>query len=187
MRKNNLREHILNVAGDLFAQKGYGNVGINEIIKTGEVARASFYHHFESKEALCVAWLENMHQNSIAHHNQLLSSDAAPKTIIHDYFKELKKWLKENNFRGCPYTNTAIFIVDEAPLVREQIQAHKIFIHEFFTTLANRLSADKGPALGDALFLLYSGATMEAQNLRDTWPVDRALDTAAELCAKINP
>ncbi|MGJ8650296.1 MAG: TetR/AcrR family transcriptional regulator [Opitutaceae bacterium] len=185
MRKNNLREHILNVAGDLFAQKGYGNVGINEIVKTGEIARASFYHHFESKEALCVTWLENMHLNSLAYHHKLLGSDSDPKTIIYDYFKELKKWLIKNNFRGCPYTNTAIFIVDEAPLVREQIQVHKISIRDFFTDLSIRLCPDKGPALGDALFLLYSGATMEAQNLRDTWPVDRALESAAKLCAEI--
>jgi len=35
--------------------------------------------------------------------------------------------------------------------------------------------------MGETLFLLYSGATTEAQNLRATWPVDRALRCAEKL------
>ena len=37
-------------------------------------------------------------------------------------------------------------------------------------------------ALGDALFLLFSGAVTEAQNLKATWPVDAAKSAALLLC-----
>lgn len=178
MRKTNLRPHIIESAGALFASKGYGNVGINEILKAGEIARASFYYHFESKEALCAAWLETLHERSVAHHATLLQSSHPPENVLRNYFDELKKWLLSNNFRGCPFTNTGIFLQDDAPLVRDAIETHKTFIRDFFIDLAVRLDSERGRELGETLFLLYSGATTEAQNLRASWPVDRALHCA---------
>ncbi|MFO8027318.1 MAG: TetR/AcrR family transcriptional regulator [Opitutales bacterium] len=103
MRKTNLRPYIIEVAGSLFARKGYGNVGVNEILKTGEIARAGFYHHFKSKEALCAAWLRDLHAGSVEHHRQLLESGGEAIDILRAYFDELKGWLIDNDFRGCPY------------------------------------------------------------------------------------
>jgi AcrR family transcriptional regulator len=44
------RERILGTADRLFSSRGYGNVGINEIIDRSETAKASLYQHFPSKE-----------------------------------------------------------------------------------------------------------------------------------------
>jgi AcrR family transcriptional regulator len=181
MRKTNLRPYIIETAGVLFARKGYGNVGINEILKTGEIARASFYHHFESKDALCAAWLETLHLRSIEHHKSLLDSDQVPEAILREYFEALKMWLVNNDFRGCPYTNTGTFLANDAPAVRDAIETHKVFIRDFFIDLAIRVGAEGGRELGECFFLLYSGATTEAQNLRATWPVDRAAEAAEGL------
>jgi len=182
MRNSNLRSHIIETAGTLFARKGYGNVGINEILKEGRIARASLYHHFESKEALCAAWLDRLHERSAEQHRRLLDSPETPEKQLADYFDALKKWLPGNDYRGCPYTNTGTFLQDEAPAVRDAIETHKIFIRDFFIELAARRRPGGGaPELGELLFLLYSGATTEAQNLRATWPVDRAKQAALRL------
>jgi AcrR family transcriptional regulator len=184
MRKTNLRPYILETAGALFARKGYGNVGINEILKAGEIARASFYHHFESKEALCATWLESLHTRSVEHHHKLLESRKAPASILQDYFKALKGWLVENDYRGCPYTNTGTFLKDDAPQIRDAIERHKHFIRDFFIEVAHRIDSGGGRELGELFFLLYSGATTEAQNLRATWPVDRAKKVVEQLSEK---
>lgn len=181
MRKTNLRPHIIETAGALFARKGYGNVGINEILQAGEIARASFYHHFESKDALCAAWLESLHARSVEHHRSLLDSKKKADRILQEYFKALKAWLVGNEFRGCPYSNTGTFLTDDAPAVRDAIETHKIFIRDFFIDLADRSRTKRGRELGECLFLLYSGATTEAQNLRATWPIDRAARAAKGL------
>ena len=176
MRKTNLRPYIIETAGSLFARKGYGNVGINEILKTGGIARASFYHHFESKDALCAAWLESLHARSVEQHRDLLAGAQPPLEILVAYFESLKKWLLSNGFRGCPYSNTGTFLDDDAPAVRDAIESHKIFLRDFFIDLATRISPEgSARELGESIFLLYSGATTEAQNLRATWPVDRAI------------
>lgn len=183
MRKTHLRPYIIETAGALFARKGYGNVGINEIVAIGEIARASFYHHFGSKEGLCVAWLDSLHAHSVEEHEALLRSRKAATTLLQDYFQALKTWLKVNDFRGCPFTNTSTFLTEDAPQIRQRVETHKQFIRDFFVELAHRIDPGKGRELGDCLFLLYSGATTEAQNLRATWPVDSALRCAKQLLA----
>jgi len=182
MRKSNARERILAAAGRLFSRRGYALVGINEIIAESETAKASFYQHFPSKEKLCAEWLKETHERSVASHDGILKSKKNPQRKLREYFNELKKWLQENNFRGCPYTNTSSMLNTDAPEIREQVEIHKLFIRDFFIELARGLvSAEKARQLGSALFLLYSGATAEAQNVRSTWPVESALETAEML------
>ncbi len=68
MKKPNARDRILETAGELFFQRGYSGVGINEIIEKAGTAKASFYQHFPSKESLCEAWLQEMHDRSSDYH-----------------------------------------------------------------------------------------------------------------------
>ena len=84
MKKQNARERILETASDLFAARGYSTVGINEIIEKSETAKASFYHHFPSKETLCVTWLSETHARSDVRHEAILKAEgeASEKNAI---------------------------------------------------------------------------------------------------------
>ncbi len=186
MRKANARERILETAGQLFQKQGYALVGINEIIAKSETAKASFYQHFPSKEILCAEWLKAMHARSVDHHQHLREGGDSPKEKIRDYFRELRTWLEMNQFRGCPYTNTTSMLNTGESVIREQVEIHKRFIREFFVELAQKILPGRGDQVGSAMFLLYSGATAEAQNVRATWPVDAALKAAERLMADVD-
>ena len=56
-----VKQRIIETASDLFYQQGYNLTGINEVIKEAGVAKATLYHHFASKEELCLAYLEYRH------------------------------------------------------------------------------------------------------------------------------
>lgn len=183
MRKANARERILNTASELFARDGYALVGINEIIAKSETAKASFYQHFPSKEILCAEWLKAMHERSEAHHQEIREAAGSAEQKIRDYFRDLREWLEENDYRGCPYTNTTAMLHTGAAVIREQVELHKLFIRDFFVALAEEIRPRDGEGLGSAMFLLYSGATAEAQNVRATWPVDAALSAVKRLMA----
>jgi AcrR family transcriptional regulator len=43
------RERILERASILFHHQGYNSTGINQIISEANVAKASFYQHFQNK------------------------------------------------------------------------------------------------------------------------------------------
>lgn len=186
MRKANARERILETAGELFRRQGYGLVGINEIIAKSETAKASFYQHFPSKELLCAEWLKEMHARSETSHAAILGDEDSAITKIEAYFAELRNWLLENDFRGCPYTNTASMLNTDAPAIRQQVEIHKRFIRDFFVELSRGIDGVSDPEeLGSALFLLYSGATAEAQNVRATWPVDTAIAATRRLIREV--
>jgi len=183
MKKPNARQRLLDTAAKLFTQRGYAVVGINEIIEKAETAKASFYHHFPSKEDLCTTWLEETHDRSVEYHRSILLADGDPQEKATIYFEALKAWLVEQEYRGCPYTNTAASIDTGCAPILNQVEVHKLSIRDFFIDLALQVTPveDSARELGTTLFLLYSGATTEAQNLRASWPVDAAITAAKHL------
>jgi TetR/AcrR family transcriptional repressor of nem operon len=46
------RARILDVAGDLFRQKGFDGIGVADIMKAAGLTHGGFYGHFDSKESL---------------------------------------------------------------------------------------------------------------------------------------
>ncbi|MDC0258799.1 TetR/AcrR family transcriptional regulator [Verrucomicrobiales bacterium] len=184
MRKANAKDRLLTTAGQLFNERGYSEVGINEIIKTAETAKASFYQHFASKEALCEAWLDAIHDRSEKGRENILASSGDPCEKIANYFKTLEDYLVESNFRGCPFSNTATVTGESCCGIRKRVEDHKVSIREFFQTLVAQFVASKERAheIGDRLFIIYSGAGSETQNVREMWPIQTARRAAVEIC-----
>jgi len=184
IKKASAKDRILETASRLFQERGYSEVGINEIIGKADTAKATFYQHFPSKETLCTEWLEKVHQRSETARRDILNGAGTAAEKIDRYFEGLGRFLQENDFRGCPYTNTGAVIDEDCTCIREQIEAHKLSILAFFRTLAAELTVSERRAreVGDALFLLFSGATVECQNLRSLWPVESARLAVREIC-----
>jgi AcrR family transcriptional regulator len=59
------RSVLLQVARQLFGDRGYGAVSTEEIVRTAEVTRGALYHHFEGKKALFKAVYEEIEQENI--------------------------------------------------------------------------------------------------------------------------
>ncbi len=181
--KSSARDRILSVAAELFHRHGYKEVGINEIIEKSKTAKATFYTNFKSKEKLGEAWLNRIHDASEKSREKLIDAETPALQILTKYFRDLEKHLKNNHYRGCPYTNTAAVLSDEETSLIAQVHQHKDSVRKFFRQLTKRefSSTKKANQLGDRLFLLYSGATTESQNLQQLWPVKAALETCKDL------
>ena len=183
MRKPNARERILETAGELFFQRGYSEVGINEIIEKAGTAKASFYQHYPSKESLCEAWLQAMHDRSEIFRAELLASVGNPAEKLARYFDQLETYMENSQFRGCPYSNTSAVSDEQCCGIIEQIRSHQESIRQFFRALTALHISDpvKAAEMGDRIFVRYSGATGEAQNLKSMWPVRAARAAALEI------
>ena len=59
------KNEILDVAGELFAEKGYDNASTNDIIAKIGIARGTLYHHFGSKEEILDAIVDRMTRERI--------------------------------------------------------------------------------------------------------------------------
>jgi len=179
------RDRILETAGRLFAARGYELVGVNELIEKSGVAKATFYQHFPSKENLCVEWLRHEAAESEGNARALLDSKAPSTEKVARKFDGLRQHLKASDFRGCPFSNTASSVArdhEAAAVVREYKSGSRLFWQSL--ALEFRRDPAAARALGDALFLLFSGAVTEAQNTKSLWPVDSAKAAALELCGK---
>ncbi len=51
-RGEETRSHILDVAGELFAERGYDATSVARICARAGVTKGAFYHHFDSKQAV---------------------------------------------------------------------------------------------------------------------------------------
>ena len=52
------KEQILDISLSLFLEKGYDNTSISDIVTSLDIARGTLYYHFESKEAIMDAIIE---------------------------------------------------------------------------------------------------------------------------------
>src|SRR5688572_14049702 len=56
------RERILATAYELFSRRGVRDVGVDEVIASAGVAKATLYRHFRSKDELVLAFLGRREQ-----------------------------------------------------------------------------------------------------------------------------
>ena len=68
------KNEILDVAEELFVEKGYDSASTNDIIARIGIARGTLYHHFSSKEEILDAIIDRMTRDSIG----------AARVIVHD-------------------------------------------------------------------------------------------------------
>ena len=52
------RRKILDSAVDLFSESGYGETGLADVLQRAGVSKGAFYYHFDSKEAVATAIIE---------------------------------------------------------------------------------------------------------------------------------
>ncbi|MDA3643998.1 TetR/AcrR family transcriptional regulator [Saccharopolyspora indica] len=64
-QREQTRRTLLRESRKLFATKGYGAVGLSEIVRTAGVTKGALYHHFDSKAELFRAVLEQV-QHEVA-------------------------------------------------------------------------------------------------------------------------
>ncbi|MDB6074273.1 MAG: TetR family transcriptional regulator [Verrucomicrobiaceae bacterium] len=178
------KQRILDTAGQLFAERGYEMVGINELIEKSGVAKATFYQHFRSKQRLCVEWLKLEAAASEQSARALLDSPLPAQEKVAQKFDRLRDYLSSSEFRGCAFSNTATMVIEDNE-ARQVVTDYKAGARLFWQALAFELRHDPSAAhaLGDALFLLFSGAVTEAQNAKSLWPVDSGKAAALALCA----
>ena len=86
-RSEATRRKIINAAVDLFAEVGYQATGLGDIIERAETTKGALYYHFDSKEALATAIIEEGANTALtAYRNINEPSAPALENMIHGVF-----------------------------------------------------------------------------------------------------
>ena len=146
------RARILEVADRLFYAEGVRATGTEKIMSLAEVAKATFYRHFESKDALVLAYLENRDRALWDY----LSHPTPPKDLREALIK-IRTNANWPEVIGCPFLRIASEFPDTAhPFHRLAIQ-HQDKIVDYLTDLLKPFAIDKRAAAA-AILSVIDGA-----------------------------
>jgi len=176
------RARILAAAGVLFAENGIARTGVDTLIEAAGVAKATFYRHFPSKDALVVAWLSDPHTRWFDRVRAKAEAEATtPTEIIPRLFEAVADWLETGDFVGCPYLNTSVEISDPTHPATDAVRS---YLAEIGSYLEERVAAaghaDAAP-LGRELHALMAGSIALGVANRTSSFVIAARDAAAHL------
>lgn len=171
-------ERLLRTAADLFAKQGIRAVGIDQILREAGVAKASLYSSYGSKDALIVAYLEELDQRDRNRWNAAVAAQRNPKAKVLTFFDLATAAAKARNFRGCLYANAAT----EFPGTEwEPVRRHREWFRATVTALLREAGISRPDNLTRQVQLLYDGALTASKIEKSVAPITLARKITREL------
>ncbi|MDF0707062.1 TetR/AcrR family transcriptional regulator [Flagellimonas okinawensis] len=187
MQRNELHEHIISSAGELFYSQGYNSTGVNEIINKCDIAKATLYSHFKSKEDICVAYLNQRHTDFMERLKNYVAQRQSGRNQLLAIFDLLRDLYLEENFQGCWSIKTLGELSPDQTKILKVIQQQKkellLFLGEVVGDNISNLSRAETEKISGGLYLLYESAVMESHLFKNDWPIFMAKSIAPSLFA----
>ena len=151
-KQSDPRARILAAADRLFYAEGVGATGTEKIMAVAEVAKATFYRHFQSKDALVLTYLENRDR---ALWDYL--SHPTPPRDLREVLTKFEQYANRAEVIGCPFLRIASEYPDTAhPFHRLAIE-HQNKIADYLSHLLGPLVLDKRAAAAAILSVIDGG------------------------------
>ncbi|TCM52795.1 TetR family transcriptional regulator [Rhizobium sp. PP-F2F-G48] len=184
--KPSVAHQILASAGTLFYRDGIRAVGIDRIVVEANVAKATLYRHFPSKDHLVAAYLQDRHERVLRSLQDVLATVGPARDQVEAIFRRLYDKADSPEFRGCAFA-LAVAEHGDSERVTTIARTHKAAIGDVFRrVLATVTDMPDRPAAH--LALLYEGALSTVAVGRDPQAVLVACDCALLVCdAAISP
>lgn len=188
MQRTNIKQHIIDVASKLFYTQGYNATGINEIIAKAEIAKATLYHHFKSKEDICIAYLEQRHKIFLEALKDFTSKTNKGRQQLVSIFDFLRNTYREGDFHGCWAIKTLGELPPKNKKILNVIQRQKkellLFLGETVGDNIANISIAETEKISGGIYLLYEGAITESHLHKNDWPIHLAKSIAPSLFAE---
>jgi AcrR family transcriptional regulator len=169
----------------LFYDQGFQATGINQIIDESEVAKASLYEHFPSKEAILQAYLDEATALWRTEFETFARNKGGGEKKILALFDYRKHLAIQRGFKGC----TFIRVVYELPNLDETalgiVLRHKAYIRtmlkENIALLPGGQTPKEAEELAEMIITLYEGCGVQSSLERNARPIDSARKIAQKL------
>lgn len=181
------RQRLLDSATLLFTTEGIRVIGIDRILREADVAKASLYSLFGSKDALVIAYLKHLDEKwrSDFYNRTEHMVDLEDKILA--FFDQHIEEEPRSNFRGSHFDNAATeFPRPETDTEKNIIQAvvdHREWKLKTLTKLLTARNGYPGQSQANQLLLLLDGGLAGGRLTRSTEPLKMARDLAKQLLA----
>lgn len=150
------KEHLLNVAEELFYKFGFNATGVDRIQAESGVAKTTLYKHFPSKEDLIYEVLKRADERERAEINATISaSQLAGHQLMQVLLKRLVLLCEMDNFNGCMFANAAAEFMNANSRLKHVFDDHLNWLRQRFEEILAESGADETGAL--LLLVIYEG------------------------------
>jgi TetR/AcrR family transcriptional repressor of nem operon len=112
------REKILEVAGELFREKGFDGIGVADIMKAAGLTHGGFYGHFESKDALACEASKNLAARTESRWKEVVGqSPEAPLDALLDHYLSRRNVVERGT--GCVFASLTQEVSRHGPGMQE--------------------------------------------------------------------
>ncbi len=157
------RNRILRTASELFYEHGFHAVGIDLIIERAEVAKATLYRHFPTKDDLISAYLEEADARFSEWFNGSIDPDATPAEALVGIFDSVATLATSPECLGCTFQVTVAEFPESSHPGHAIALAHKQAVRGRLRELATKAEALRPDELADGLLMLMDGAFAAAR------------------------
>lgn len=172
-RGRGARERILEAATSLFYRQGINATGMEQLAVVADVSKRTLYLHFQSKEALVEAYLDQLDDQGWRSPESALDRlELPPRERLLGVFATApgSEQASEGPTRGCAFLNAAVEVPDPVHPVHERAARHKVRFAERLAATAREAGAADPDFLGRQLALLYDGAASRSVVLNSAEP-----------------
>jgi AcrR family transcriptional regulator len=141
-------------------------VGIDRIIAEAQVAKATFYKHFPSKDELVRTYIEEQDLHGRTAIAELPS--LPPFEQILAIFDRIGEAARQDGFRGCPFLNAAAEYPDASNPVRRAIDSHRDWFRGLLQDLLKAGHHSSPSVAANILVSLWDGLLISAHLDRTT-------------------
>jgi AcrR family transcriptional regulator len=169
------REHVLEVAHELFYWEGIRATGVDRVAARAGVGPTTLYRLFASKDDLVTAYIER----SAAGYRDLIlkvtdPTAGAPRERILGLFDAVAEQVQPAQCRGCPFLMALAEYPDPTSTVHAAAVAVKDWVRTRLRELVDELDVSDAGAVGDQLALVLEGVYASVAALTAAGPATQA-------------
>ncbi|MFK0160858.1 TetR/AcrR family transcriptional regulator [Streptomyces sp. NPDC090493] len=157
-RRSPARERLLSTASRLFYTEGIRAVGVDRVMAEAEIARGTFYRHFEGKDDLVRAYLETTDQDIRDRIGAAREEIADPSVFLQAVAAGIGEELCGAGFRGCPFINAAAEYPERDSAIHQAVLTHRAWFHQVLKDAFEQDGAADAARSADAMVAMRDGA-----------------------------
>lgn len=189
------RQTILDTGRKLVLRKGFGGLGLQEVLKASGVPKGSFYYYFSSKEAFGCALLQQYVDDYLSRLDLMFAAGAG--TGRDRLMRYWRAWLADTRgdaaagwAEDCLVVKLAAEVADLSEDMRRVLSDGVDALQARIAALIAEGRADGSlppgappAALAQVLYQMWLGAALLAKLTRDRAPMEQALRATEQLLA----
>ena len=173
------RDHILNVASELFATRGINATGVDTIVSAAGIAKMTLYKYFKSKEQLIVEYLQKHDQHlQQGLFGRLENHPGNAASQLRELVDAAMEWIADPEFKGFAFINAFV----EFPESESQVHQISVEFAQALRAAITHIARDAGVrqpgTLALQLSMMIEGAAMAERMQRNSGAIQHARDAA---------